>query len=86
MSSLLAEAALRVVQLEVPQEVVHVLEVLARGGNLVDDVLHADDTCLAQALLDDGVVTECHSLALDTSETSLVHELADGLPQLRTFS
>ena len=44
---LLASSALRVVQLEVPQEVAGVLEVRAHCEDLVDQVLHTDDSAFA---------------------------------------
>ena len=44
---LLSPAAVRVVQLEWPQEVGHLLEVRANCEDLVQDVFNADDSVLA---------------------------------------
>ena len=44
---LLAPSALRVIQLEVPQEIAGVLEVGTDGVDLVDQVLHTDDSPFA---------------------------------------
>jgi len=45
----------------------------------VDKVLHADDTVLAELLLDDGVVGDGDTLAVDLGVTALVDEFADSL-------
>ncbi len=55
MDGLLSPAAGGRVQLEGPEEVGGVLEVGPHREDLVDEVLHADDVELAQALLDDVV-------------------------------
>ena len=52
---LLPPAAGGVVQLEGPQEVRGVLEVRSDGQDLVDQILHADDSHLAQLGLDNLV-------------------------------
>ncbi len=58
-------------QLEWPQEVVGFLEVWTNGEDLVDQVLNADDSVLAQNLLDDGVAGEWYSLLIDLTISSL---------------
>lgn len=66
-------------ELEGPQEVGGLLEVGADGVNLVDKILNADNTVLAKVLLDDLVVGERETLAVDLAVTALVDELTDGL-------
>lgn len=65
-------------QLEWPQEVVGLLEVWTNGVDLVDQVLHTDNTELAESLLNDGVLAQWDSLLVDLTVTSLVHQLLDG--------
>jgi hypothetical protein len=55
------------------------LEVGADGVNLMDEILHADDTVLAKMLLDDGVVGKRNALLVDLAITTLVDEFPDGL-------
>ena len=55
------------------------LEVRADGEDLVDQILHTDDTVLAEAGLDDCVVGEGNALLLNLSVSALVDELTDGL-------
>lgn len=76
---LLAPSTAWVVQLEVPQEVVGVLELRADGLNLVDEILHTDDAVLAQLLLDDRVVGQGNALAVDLAKTTLVDKIANVL-------
>ena len=66
-------------ELEGPEAGSNLLEVGAAGGDLVDEVLNADDTVLAELLLDDGVVGDGDALAVDLGVTALVDELTDGL-------
>lgn len=73
------EATSGVGQLEGPEEVGGLLEVGANGVDLVDQVLNADNTELAEVLLDDGVVSERDALLVDLAVAALVDELADGL-------
>ena len=75
--SLLAPAAGRGVQLEGPEEVVGLLELGTNGDNLVDEVLNASEADLAESSLNDGVVTQRNSLAVDLSVASLVDKLSD---------
>jgi hypothetical protein len=74
-----AETSSGVAELERPQEVGSLLEVGADGEDLVDQVLNADDTVLAEAALNDGVVGESNALLVDLSVSTLVDELTDGL-------
>jgi hypothetical protein len=74
-----AETSSGVAELERPQEVGSLLKVGADGEDLVDQVLNADDTVLAEATLNDGVVGESNALLVDLSISTLVDELTDGL-------
>lgn len=73
------EATGGVGELEGPQVLGDLLEVGAAGGNLVNEVLHADDTVLAELLLNDGVVGDGDTLAVDLGVAALVDKLADSL-------
>lgn len=67
-------------ELEGPEEVVCLLESGTHGVDLVDEVLNADDVVLlAEGSLNDVVVVERNSLALDLAVTALVDKLADGV-------
>ncbi len=79
MVGLLGPAASGVVQLEGPQEVVDLLEVGAERGDLVHDILNADDAVLAKRLLNDGVVGQTSALTRDLAVSALVDKLADSL-------
>ena len=74
-----AETTSWVAELEWPEEVGSLLEVGADGEDLVDQIFHTDDTVLAEAGLDDGVVGKSNTLLVDLSVTTLVDELTDGL-------
>lgn len=65
-------------QLEWPEEVVGFLELGSAGDDLVDKVLNAGDSNLAELSLDDGVVSEGDSGSVDLSVSSLVNEVLDG--------
>jgi len=75
---LLTPSASRVVQLEVPKEIVRHFEVGSNGEDFVNEILHADDSELAQSLLDD-FVRKGASSSLQLSVSALVDEFADGL-------
>ena len=74
----LPEPARGVAELERPQEVAGLLEVGADGEDLVDQILHADDSELAKAPLDDGIVGERDALLINLTVAALVDELPDG--------
>jgi len=76
--SLLLEALGGGVELEGPQEVVGSLEVVANGPDLVDEVLNAGNTLGAELALNDGVVVQGDSGAVDLAEAAGVDQLADG--------
>jgi len=75
---LLSPSAARIVQLEVPKEIVSHFEVGSNGEDFVNEILHADDSELAQSLLND-FVGEGASSSLQLSVSALVDEFADGL-------
>lgn len=79
MAELLAEATEWRRQLEWPQEAVGLLEVLADGGDLVDQVLNTDDVVVAQSALNQLVVGDWDTLLVDLGETTLVDHVVDGL-------
>lgn len=73
------EATSGVAELEGPEEVGGLLEVGANSDDLVDQIFHADNTVLAEAGLNDGVIGERNALLVDLAISSLVNELLDGL-------
>lgn len=73
------EAAVRVAQLEGPQEIGSLLEVGTDREDLMDKVLHAYNAKLAEALLNDGVVGEGNALLVDLPVSTLVNKLFDAL-------
>jgi len=74
-----SETSSGVAQLEWPEEVACLLKVWSDGGNLVDQVFHADDTEFAQVVFDQLVVSEWNALLVDLAIAALVDELTDGL-------
>ena len=65
MVGLLSPSTSWVVQLEGPQEVGGVLEVGSNSEDLVDQILNADDSHLAQLLLNDVVGGDWGSVPID---------------------
>jgi hypothetical protein len=77
--SLLLEALGGGVELEGPQEVVGLLELVTDGPDLVDEILDAGDTVvLGEDGLNNGVVVEGNSGAVDLTVATSVDELLDG--------
>ncbi len=74
-----SETASWVAQLERPEEVACLLKVRANGVNLVNEVLHANNTVLAEVGFDQSIVGEGDALFFDLAITALVDEFADGL-------
>ena len=74
-----SESTGRVTQLERPQEVACLLKIWAHGVNLMDQVLHTDNTVLAQVVLDDLVVGERDALLFDLAISTLVDQLTHSL-------
>lgn len=77
--ALLLKATERGAQLEWPQEVVGLLEVVSNSPDLVDEVLDARDALLAERSSNDGVVIESETRLVDLAVTALVDKLADGV-------
>ena len=71
------EAPSGIRQLEWPEEVARLLEVWPHGHNLMDQVLHADDTKFAQTILENLVVGQWDTLLVDFAVTALVDQVAD---------
>ena len=76
--SLLLEALGWGVKLEGPEEVVGLLEVGSDGPELVDEVLDAGDSVLSEGVVNDGVVVDGDSGAVNLSEATGVDELGGG--------
>ena len=75
----LAEATPWRAELHGPQEVVGFLKVLTHWVDLVDEILNADDTTLAQLLLNDCIVSDGNTLFVDLSMATLVDQLSHTL-------
>ena len=73
------KAAGGTVQLEGPEEIAGLLEIRADGEDLVDQVLHADDTVFAQVGLNELVVRQGDPLLVDLAIAALVNQLAHRL-------
>lgn len=71
--------AVRVAQLERPEETVRLLEVGSDGEDLMDQVLHTHDAVLAKVVLDQLVVSERDALLVDLAVATLVDKFTDGL-------
>jgi len=72
-------SAERRAELEWPEEVCGLLERWSDGENFVDQILNGNDTELAKVGLDDGIVGQRNSLAIDLSITSLVEKFSNRL-------
>ena len=72
--TLLLESLSWRVELEWPEEVVNLLEFVTTGPDLVDDILNTSDSLVAQGSRDWCVVSECDSLLVNLSVSSLVDE------------
>ena len=78
-TALLAHTTLRRGELEGPESVGDLGEVLASGVDLVDDVFNADDGVVGVLSLDLLVVGDLDALVVDLEEATLVDETTDGL-------
>jgi len=74
-----SESSSRVAELEWPQEVGSIFEIGSDGEDLVDQILNADNTILAKAVLNNSVVGKSNALFVDLSISTLVDELTGGL-------
>ena len=77
--SLLLKSLSGAVEFEGPEEVVSFLELGADGHDLVDEVLDAHDSVLAQLLLNDAVVSDWDPGSVHLGVSPLVHELSNGV-------
>ena len=84
--SLGSEASPRCSQLERPEEVVSLLEVLTHSLDLVDEVLNRLDTLLSERLLNNPVIGKRNALLVDLAETTLKNQFANGLTRRITES
>ena len=75
----LVESTSGVRQLERQQKVVDLFKVGSHSVDLVDQILHTNNSVLAQMLLDQLVVRDCNPLFVDLSVTALVDELTNTL-------
>jgi len=76
---LLSPATVGRVELEVPKKVARLLEMWSGSDDLMDHVLHADDTVSAEFLLDDFIVGESYTAAINLAKPTLVDQLAHRL-------
>jgi len=74
-----SESSSRVAELEWPQEVGSIFEIGSDGEDLVDQILNADNTILAKAVLNNSIVGKSNALFVDLSISTLVDELTGGL-------
>ena len=77
--SLLAPSSGRGVQFEGPQKVGHILEVGSNGGDLMNQILDANDSVLAKLLLNDVIGSDGCSATVLLDKSALVDQLADRL-------
>lgn len=73
------EAPSRIAQLKWPQEVARLLKVRSHSDDLMDQILHTDDTVFTQVFLNDLIVCERDTLLVDLAVAALVDEFTDSL-------
>ena len=74
----LPEPAIRITQLERPQEVARLLEIGSHCHNLVHQILHTNNPQFSQLLLDEGVICQGDALFVDLAVPALVDQVAHG--------
>ena len=74
--SLLSISTTGIAQLEWPQEIVGLLEMLSNSKDLMDKVLHADDAIATKTLLNDGIISEGCPALLNFAKSSFVNQLS----------
>jgi len=74
---LLSPATSGSVQLEWPQVVGGIFEVGTNGQDLMNEILHADNSKLAQTALNDVIGSDCSAVSSDLDVSSLVYKLTD---------
>lgn len=75
--TLLPETTTRVGEFERPQKFVGLLEVRSDGVDFMDQVLHAQNTKLAQLVFDDAVGCDWDTLSVEFGKAPLVDQLPD---------
>lgn len=76
--SLGSKALKRRGELEWPEEVVCFLELGSKSRDFMDKILNASDSVLSKDSLNDVIVSQGDSRAVDLAVASLVDELLDG--------
>merc|ERR1719492_243276 len=76
---LLTETAFRGPEFEWPREVAGLLEMFPNGEDFMDQILNTDDSKLTKFLLNDGIVSNGHSLFVDLGMATFVDELTHTL-------
>ena len=74
--SLVSISTTSIAQFKWPQEIIGFLEVLSNGEDLVDKILHTNDAILAEALLDDGIVSKGHPSLFNFAKSSFVDQFS----------
>lgn len=72
--SLLSVSTTSVAQFEWPQEVVGFLEMLSHREDLVNEVLHADDTVLTKLFFNNGIIGNGRTTLFNFAESSFVDQ------------
>jgi len=80
-----AETTIRVAELKWPEEVRSLLEVRSDSVNFVNQILHANNTVLAKAVLNNGVVGKSNALLVDLAVSTLVDKLTNSLERRVTI-
>lgn len=73
------ETASGVAELEGPKEVGGLFEVGANSEDLMNQILHADNSVLAEVGFNESVVCESNALLVNLAIATLIDELPDGL-------
>ena len=77
--SLLSISATSVAQFKRPQEIIGFLKVFSHGEDLVNKILHTDDAVLAEALLDEAIVSKGRPSLFDFAKSSFVDQFSHTL-------
>ena len=79
MCSLLSISTTSVAQFKWPQEITGFLKVFSNGENLMDEILHTDDAILAEALLNDRIVSKGRPSLINFTKSSFVDQFSHTL-------
>ena len=77
--SLLSISATSIAQFKRPQEIIGFLKVFSHGEDLMDKILCTDDTVLAKALLDEGIVSKGRPSLFNFAKSSFVDQFSYAL-------